>query len=140
MKKTLFYMVAFFAMTLGFVSCDKDENDSVGICGDWEVISGEDFGYINGELAYQEAWSNEGYVYRFNEDGTYWTLEDGEPDDAGTYSYEDGVLILEEDGEEFLIEVLSLTSSKMVWRETDSHMDGGDEYKEVFETTLKKVK
>ncbi len=140
MKKNLFFISALCVMAFSLVSCNKDEDESYSIYGDWEVVSGEYWEYINDELVDKEEWYSEGYVIRFKEDGTYWMYEDGELDDAGYFNYDGGKLILEEDGEEFLYEVLSLTPSKMVWEETYSEIDEGDEYKYREVTTLKKVK
>ena len=144
--------MALFAvlMSVNFASCDKEEEEAASIYGEWRMVSEEYWSYEDGELDehdLDEDFSDEDFsdkwycIYHFNEDGTYWFYEGdrfGHNEAEGTYTYKNGKLTL--DGLEETYEVITLTSSTMVWEGTDIWSYDESYYKDVYKMTFERVK
>jgi hypothetical protein len=122
-----------------FGSCSDDDDDlgsSSDLVGTWVVVLEEGYMIEDGEKeTFKEQYdvSDPEYMVTFEADGTFFNDEGGE----GTWEYSNGTLTIQyENGDDFKIKVIKLTSSEMV---TEVRVkDGGDEYYE--KTTFRKIK
>lgn len=135
--------MALFAVLVcvNFTSCDKEDEETATIYGEWRMVSDEYWRYEDGELAYHDL--DEDYdeyivIIRLDADGTFCGIEGGSEDsyeDKGTYSYKDGMLIVDGD-EGGPYKVTTLTSTTLVLEVT--YVSGAD--KEIYKMTYNRVK
>ena len=131
--------MALFAvlMCVNFTSCDKEEEETATIYGEWRMVSAESWRYDDGELVYHnldEDWDEYIIIIGFNEDGTYYSIEEGY-EIKSTYNYKDGMLTIGV-GEEGSYKVIKLTTSTLVLERTQVY--DGD--KKIYKKTYNRVK
>lgn len=113
--------------------------------GYWQAVSQEWQKYINGELVdedYEGAGSRWGmYLTEDGEHGYWYDYGYGDIDTeySGTYSYKNGKLIVEEDGDVITAEILTLTSKDLIVKTIEEYTEYGDEYKYIVTSTYRKA-
>ena len=118
MKRILTIMAAIVCLT----ACEKPINTSM-IIGTWSECYDDPNFIMDGTVE-----------YTFNEDGTYYSIEEGY-ECKSTYNYKDGMLTIGV-GEEGSYKVIKLTTSTLVLERTQVY--DGD--KKIYKKTYNRVK
>jgi len=130
-------------MSVNFTACgDDDDFNTDDLVGLWEGESSYILEKEDGEVVYDDSeelsqrfkLNSDGTAISYYKSGSSWMVE-GE----GTWSYKDGKLYTQVDGEEDYVTILELNPQKLVVEMYDSETEDGVKYEYYEKDTYKKV-
>lgn len=146
MKKVKTLLLLFLTVSLGFTACKKDDgedNAKVNIVGKWVLTKEVYKTYLKGVLTEDETYTDyddNDWVVEIKSNGTYIGWEDGQKEEEGTYSLQDGgeKLVLTSDSQTHIFTIRQLTSSSLVIYFEENEGTGDNAWKYTYEETYKK--
>lgn len=154
MKKIFKLFLPVLLFSIGFVSCEKDDEQtsSSKIIGTWKLV---EFSYrekVNGEITDEETFKNdqdildiiEALYWRFDEDGKVYTsgIDINQMTHRGNWEIKNDKLYSNdfEADEKEEVPLIELTSSKMVWESNEKETHEGILYEDYMKYVFSKVK
>ena len=142
MKKIKYLTLLFLAVSVGFTSCKKDD-DEVSIVGKWGTTKSVNINYtgtIKGSTETETTFTAEDYI-EFKSDGTTILSEDGDTD-AGTYTFNNDTQKLSikftGDDESVVFDIKTLTTTDLVLYTEEIDVEGSTTYKYTSEVSFKR--